>query len=597
MKKLFTLFSLFASISAFALDASHFTITRITAPYFIVDGNSPTTITGAYVGFEVKNNNNSGVTYTGLKFTITSITSSVSGQNYSVISPASGIVNAGTLAPGQSKVCYYYVSYPANVTPQATFNVSLSDTTATPKNQSFIIRNRSSISANAGGTATQSFTNQDLIGGIITDDVTYVVGNVQNGDENDFQVAVSPQFDPTKIILLGTSVTSSSVPGITVGTTDSLYFISGNGSNGAAVTIRWTFRIAAVNFTNYLLPCAGATSGNTNYKYALNSSLGQGTPVVITNNANPLTITKKSDRAVYLINSPAIFTVTIRNPSAFGITIDKITDELPAGFTFLNIEAASNVTVTNSTTKPVAGATGILTFEGGVTTGNNISYFVPANDSIILQYKATSRPNAANNLVTTARDYVGATEVGSAQNTVSVATVLALNWLTQNAYININKQAVLNWKVQETNVARYEIEKSNDGRSFISIATLSSKGNGENNYIYTDATTLQGLWYFRIKQIDKDEKYSYSSVFKLSNQQAGTLSVYPNPVKNILTINNPIAGSKIMLSSTDGKLLQIISVSSPSFTIDMSKYASGLYTLNNNIECFSGRCYFAAAFF
>jgi uncharacterized repeat protein (TIGR01451 family) len=582
MKKLFTLISVLTSISAFALDASHFTITRITAPYFIVDGNSPTTITGAYVGFEVKNNNSSGVTYSGLKFTIISITSSVSGQNYSVVSPASGIVNVGTLAPSQSKVCYYYVNYPANVTPQATFNILLTDATPSSKNQSFVIRNRSSISANAGGTATQSFTNQDLIGGIITDDVTYVVGNVQNGDENDFQVAVSPQFDPTKIILLGTTVTASSVPGITAGTTDSLYFISGNGSNGAAVTIRWRFRIAAVNFTNYLLPCAGATSGNTNYKYALNSSLGQGTPVVISSNANPLTITKKSDKSFYLVNSPAIFTVTIGNPSAVGITIDKITDELPAGFTFLNIEPASTVTITNSTTKPVSGATGTLTFEGGVTTGNDISYFIPANDSLVLQYKATSRPDAANNLVTTARDYVGATEIGSAQNTVSVSTVLAVNWLSQNAHLNINKQAILNWKVQETNVVRYEIEKSNDGRSFISIATVSSKGNGENNYIYTDATPLQSIVYYRIKQISINEKYSYAPIIKLSNQQAGTLSVYPNPVKNILTISNAVAGSKVILSTIDGKLLQIIPVTSPSFTIDMNKYACGLYTLNTN---------------
>src|SRR6185503_3486326 len=104
-------------------------------------------------------------------------------------------------APGASRVCYYYVSYPAHTTAQATFNLQLNDNTAGNKTQSIVIANRSSISANAGGTATQSFSNQDIIGGIILDDVTYVVGNVQNGDENDFQVAVSSQFDPTKISL------------------------------------------------------------------------------------------------------------------------------------------------------------------------------------------------------------------------------------------------------------------------------------------------------------------------------------------------------------------------------------------------------------
>src|SRR5688572_4201142 len=262
MKTFFTLVLTFFSVTVFALDPNHFTITRISAPYFIVDGNSPATITKAYVGFEVKNNSNSATVYSGLKFTITSIGTSVAGQNYSIVAPATGIVNVGTLAPGESKLCYYYIAYPANVTPQATFNVQLMDNTAGIKTQSFIIYNRSSISANAGGTATQTFSNQDIIGGLVTDDVTYVVGNVQSGDENDFQVAVSAQFDPTLITLLGTQVIASAVPGIPLGTTDSLYFITGNGSNGATITIRWTFRITGTNFTTYLLPCAGATSGN-----------------------------------------------------------------------------------------------------------------------------------------------------------------------------------------------------------------------------------------------------------------------------------------------------------------------------------------------
>src|SRR5258705_3192245 len=398
MKATFTLLFLCLVISASALDPNHFTITRVTAPYFIVDGNSPATITKAYVGFEVKNNSNSATTYTGLKFTITSIGTSVVGQNYSVVSPASGIINIGTLAPGESKVCYYYVSYPANTTPQATFNVQLSDNTATSKTQSLNIYNRSSISANAGGTATQTITNQDLIGGTVTDDVVYAVGNVQNGDETDFQVAVSTQFDPTKVTLLSTRVIASSAPGINNGTTDSLYFISGNGSNGSAITIRWTFKISATNFTTYLLPCAGATSGSTNYKYALNTSLGQGTPITISSSANPLTITKTSDQSLYGYSNTAIFTITISNPSIYPVTIDKITDELPTGFTFQALDGASQVTTVNSTSTPLAGASGTINFEGGVSSSGVISYQIPAGGDLILKYSAVSPLSDATNL-------------------------------------------------------------------------------------------------------------------------------------------------------------------------------------------------------
>ena len=49
------LFAILFQNLAFSLDSTHFTINRISAPYFIVDGNSPSTVTRSYVGFEVIN--------------------------------------------------------------------------------------------------------------------------------------------------------------------------------------------------------------------------------------------------------------------------------------------------------------------------------------------------------------------------------------------------------------------------------------------------------------------------------------------------------------------------------------------------------------
>jgi hypothetical protein len=541
MKKNFTilLLLLLCWISSFALDPNHFTITRITAPYFIIDGNSPATLTSAYVGFEVKNNSNSATTYSNLRFTITSIGTSVTGQNYSIVSPASGITNIGTLAPGETKVCYYYISYPASTTPQATFNVQLSDLTASWKTQSLVVYNRSSISANAGGTATQSFTNQDLIGGTVIDDVTYVVGNVQNGDETDFQVAVSSQFDPTKVTLLSTRITASSVPGITAGTTDSLYFISGNGSNGATVTVRWTFKITAFNFTTYLLPCAGATSGASNYKYALNTSLGSGTPVTVSSAANPLTITKASNSPLYLTNGTATFTVVISNPGIYGVSIDSIKDQLPTGFTYVGLTGSSQVTTSNSTSVPSAGATGTIVFQGGVSS-TNTSFYIPASGSITLQYTATAPSTTAINLLTTVKDYVGITEVGSAPNTVSVSTTLPVSLLSftagwQRTMIN------LQWKtINEFNSQLIEIERKTAVGIFEKIGELSAAGffSGENHYSFVDSLPAIGDNQYRLKLIDRDGQYKYSPVVLLYKKQTGitVLDSYPNPFANNLTV-------------------------------------------------------------
>ena len=562
MKAIFTLLFLCLVISASALDPNHFTITRVTAPYFIVDGNTPASITQAYAGFEVKNNSNSATTYSGLKFTITSIGTSVAGQNYSIVAPVNGIVNVGTLAPGATKVCYYYVSYPANTAPIATFNVRLSDATATNKTQSFNIYNRSSISANAGGTATQTFTNQDLIGGIIIDDVTYAVGNVQNGDESDFQVAVSSLFDPTKITLLSTKIISSAVPGIPVNTTDSLYFITGNGSNGATITVRWTFRITGTNFTTYLLPAAGSTSGSTNYKYALNTSLGSGTPVTVSSSANPLTISKTSNQSLYITNSTATFTITITNPGIYDVTIDKVIDQLPAGFTFQAFDASSGVTPANSTSVPATGATGNISFEGGVNSGGNVSYLIPAGGSIMIRYTATAPSSNASNLVTTAKDYIAATEVGSAQNTVSVSTTLPVSLVSFKADW-VNEKVKLDWStVNENNSSFFEIERSNDNNGFITIGKVAAARNSfaKTDYSFTDVFPRAGINYYRLKMTDLDQHYKYSSVvaLKKSDNNIAINNIYPNPFINEIEVSvilNKDQNIRLNLVNYEGKLL------------------------------------------
>lgn len=158
-------------------------------------------------------------------------------------------------------------------------------------------------------------------------------------------------------------------------------------------------------------------------------------------------------------------------------------------------------------------------------------------------------------------------------------STLPIIWLNVSGNLNIQKQAVINFKINETNVANYVIEKSIDGRIFSSIATISSKGNGTNNYTYTDAASLEISSYYRIKQIDKDGRFSYSSIIKLTNNQINSISIYPNPVKDIATISGAKVGSKAIIFDLSGKVLQQISVTQTTFTIDISNYTSGIYLI------------------
>jgi hypothetical protein len=164
----------------------------------------------------------------------------------------------------------------------------------------------------------------------------------------------------------------------------------------------------------------------------------------------------------------------------------------------------------------------------------------------------------------------------------TISGTLPLHWLNVSGALNNNKQAVINFKVNETNVANYVVEKTTDNSNWTTVGTLVSKGNGVNNYQFTDAAPTQGITYYRIKQADVDGRFTYSSIIKLSNYQISSLNIYPNPVKDQVTISGAKVGSKLLLTDISGKLLQQITVTQTSFIVDMSKYNSGVYVLKTD---------------
>jgi uncharacterized delta-60 repeat protein len=100
-----------------------------------------------------------------------------------------------------------------------------------------------------------------------------------------------------------------------------------------------------------------------------------------------------------------------------------------------------------------------------------------------------------------------------------------------------NKEAkanMLHWSTEdEINVAKYEIQKSKNGREFNSIGSLSA---GSRKYIFTDDKPLPGANFYRLKMIDKDEKFEYSPIRIINNNGNIKVSIYPVPVKGTLNL-------------------------------------------------------------
>lgn len=150
--------------------------------------------------------------------------------------------------------------------------------------------------------------------------------------------------------------------------------------------------------------------------------------------------------------------------------------------------------------------------------------------------------------------------------------------MSVNGVLNTQSKAVINWKVSENNVMKYEIEKSTGGNSFESIATITSKGDGENQYSYMDKQVLRGTGLYRIKQTDFDGRFTYSTVIKLYSDENTTLTVYPTKFTQSFTVVTPTAQSAALVNM-QGQVVKNIKLESGSNYVPVGEISTGVYVL------------------
>lgn len=150
--------------------------------------------------------------------------------------------------------------------------------------------------------------------------------------------------------------------------------------------------------------------------------------------------------------------------------------------------------------------------------------------------------------------------VSNAENGCSTLPVSILNFKGSIK----NNEALLSWNTAtEFNNRGFEIQRSKDGRTFSDIGFISGAGTTTQakTYSYTDVTLKDfaaATTYYRLKQMDKDGKASYSNVIPLSLQNILSWKLYPNPLKDKLTVELDLTTDtkvSVQVISKDGKLL------------------------------------------
>ena len=97
-----------------------------------------------------------------------------------------------------------------------------------------------------------------------------------------------------------------------------------------------------------------------------------------------------------------------------------------------------------------------------------------------------------------------------------------------------NKQVELNWQTSsELNNHGFEIERRSDNSFWETLQFVKGSGTTRlvQNYSFIDNKPLQGNNYYRLKQIDFDDKFEYSDIrsVRIDGLGQGLVEVFPNP--------------------------------------------------------------------
>ena len=224
---------------------------------------------------------------------------------------------------------------------------------------------------------------------------------------------------------------------------------------------------------------------------------------------------------------------------------------------------------------PTAGASG--TFPNGLRKDTAIT-----NISGI----ANSRVFTANSTIGMYLDTasIGAALPGVTYNlTNAVALPLVFSGVTAST---INCTTNISWKTQsEIDTKDFTIEYSEDGLTFSDLVTLPAKGSSSSlsqTYTYGHVSTQEGVHYYRIKQKDMNGLYSYSSVLAVNNKCGSQpITVYPNPVKNKLTVTIPGTETQVLtIFDAIGQKIHQQQVHGGTFEINATGWIKGTYTLS-----------------
>jgi hypothetical protein len=145
----------------------------------------------------------------------------------------------------------------------------------------------------------------------------------------------------------------------------------------------------------------------------------------------------------------------------------------------------------------------------------------------------------------------------------------------------LDGQVDLNWQISNAvNFSRFEIEKSTNGMSYLPIGT-SNYEPGKTVYTYKDTLLLSDSHiFYRLKMIDIDGKYVYSTTLAFNRSAVKVFDVSPNPARGTIIVTGLLSRGWITVAGINGSRILQLEVRNTILLIDISTLQKGTYVIS-----------------
>lgn len=175
-----------------------------------------------------------------------------------------------------------------------------------------------------------------------------------------------------------------------------------------------------------------------------------------------------------------------------------------------------------------------------------------------------------------------------ASNTL-IDVVLPLELVRFDARVVNEQRLFIDWQtVHERNMARFEIEQSDNSKNWHPLSIIKPQNGEAQTYSYEDARPTEDINYYRLKMVNTNGSFQYSATKTVAFSQKQGLNISPNPLK---------AGTLIHIKTTTDALYHLTLIDATGRLILQSTFkseiglpteglANGIYLLRSESKGF-----------